>query len=503
MNIEGLFESPGSGIADFFKMQTFLYRNDPSLQDYFMQLQLDARTSVVAKPNDQRLSKRLFHRVIRGADSANRWRTRRKLKTDVLFCPMPYFGRKTENRFLVRTLLALAQTEARILCLMPGNAPYRTELDAELEATKRRSQVEFIDPTTLSNRIDARLRSRIVRTRGATAFEKTVAILEPHGLAPSPDARAGFEHLAYFVEAWERLAQDVEFDFVVARCHWHALCSPVCRTGLQRGKPVITFQQGVIGHTLDAPLTASKYVAFGQSSASFLSQMNRRFYEAVGLPEPTTEYINGGSLYDTVTVLPEQFELRTLLLVDVPTPQAEFYGVESQSLALLEVAERLLRFNSQLRRLIIRPHPFWNNLDFEACQRLVRKHSIHCELSHPAWSLADDLQRSSAVVGIFSGVLTIASACGLPTFFIQTDPGYTTGDLACFAPGQMLLPDAMLKEISRILEDRNAYLEARSLALRNAREYYKDGENADLSGKFFERLLVAKPVRGVRMGSSQ
>ena len=39
------------------------------------------------------------------------------------FCPMPYFDRKTENQFLVRTLLALAQTDATILCLL---ADWRT-----------------------------------------------------------------------------------------------------------------------------------------------------------------------------------------------------------------------------------------------------------------------------------------------------------------------------------------------------------------------------------------
>jgi len=505
MSIEGLFQSSGMRIADFFRIQSLLYRNDPSLQDYFMQLQLDARSNCIAKPKESRLSRRLFHKAIRSVDSVSRLQPRRKLQTDVLFCPMPYFGRKTENEFLIRTLLGLAQTDAKVLCLLPDNAPFRTELVTQLEASKRRGQVEFIDPTAVSNRVEARLRSRIVRARGATAFERTVSILEPLGLGPSPNAKWGFEHLAYYVEAWERLAQDVEFEFVVARCHWHALCSPVCRTGLQRGRPVITFQQGVIGHTLDVPVTASKYVAFGQSSASFLSQMNRKFIEVCGLPEPATEYIAGGSLYDTVTALQEQFALRTVLMVDVnwPTAQAEFYGVESQCQALLEVAEKLLRSNAPLRRLIIRPHPFWNNLDFEACQRLIRKHSMRCELSHPTWSLEDDLRRSSTVVGICSGVLTIASACGLPTFFIQTDRGYTTGDLACFAPGQTLLPDAMFNEISRILKDRNAYLEARLLALRNASEYYKDGENADLSGKFFERLLVAKLARGVQVESIQ
>ena len=276
---------------------------------------------------------------------------------------------------------------------------------------------------------------------------------------------------------------------MVARCHWHVLCSPVCRTALQRAKPVITFQQGVIGHTLDVPVTASKYVAFGHPSASFLARVNNRFFQAAGLREPSVEYVNGGCLFDTVIELPDQFDNQTLLMVDVPGGQNDFYGIESQCSALLQLAERLLTADLPLRRLVIRPHPYWSNLDFEACQRLVREHSTRCELSHPVWSLEDDLRRSSAVVGIFSGALTVASACGLPTIFLETEHGYTTGDLACFSPRQTLLPDAAFCEIGKLLSDRRAYTEARTDALRNAREYYTNGANLKFTGEFFERLL--------------
>ena len=274
------------------------------------------------------------------------------------------------------------------------------------------------------------------------------------------------------------------------------LCSCVCRTALERGKPVVTFQQGVITHTLEAPVTASKYVAFGPSSASFMAKVNRAFSKAVGMPESPVEYISGGSLYDTITALPDQFDRQTLLMVDEPTDcgQSRFYSLETQSQALLDLANRLLAANLPLRRLIIRPHPYWNNLDFAACQRLVREYPDRCELSHPAWSLEDDLRRSSVVVGIFSGVLTVASACGLPTIFLQTDGGYATGDLARFSPTQMLLPDAGFYEISKILSDRRAYAEAQAVALRNAREYYANGTNLDLTGAFFERLLRTGPA---------
>ena len=497
MDIDDLFHSPGGRIAAFAQMQVHLYRHDISLQDYFMPLQMDTLASPRANSRDQHTSRRLITWAIRDADKVSQLRPRRKMKTDVLLCPAPYFTRKTETRFFVRTLLGLAQTNATILCLLPTGAPCRDELDAQLAKAGRSGQVTFFDPSTPLSSMEASLRPRIARMRGRSAFEEAVRVLEPHGLSPGLEVKAGFEHVAYFVEAWERLAPWVEFDSVVARCHWQALCSPICRTGQQRGKPVIIFQPGVIGHTLDVPVTASKYVAFGPTSASLMARVNRRFFQAVGMPEPPVEYVNGGCLIDTVTPLPDQFAHQTLLMVDVPADPGDFYGLESQCSALLQLAERLLAADLPLRRLVIRPHPFWSNLDLEACQRLVREHRTRCELSHPAWSLEDDLSRSSVVVGIFSGVLTVASACGLPTIFLVTEQGFTTADLACFSPRQTLLPDAAFCEIGNMLTNRQAYAEARTEALRNAREYYANGTNLDLSPTFFERLLRNEPVTNI------
>jgi hypothetical protein len=118
------------------------------------------------------------------------------------------------------------------------------------------------------------------------------------------------------------------------------------------------------------------------------------------------------------------------------------------------------------------------------------------------WSLQDDLRRSSAVVGIFSGVLTVASACGLPTIFLETEQGFTTGDLAGFS-GQTFLPDAAFREIGRILTDRRAYVKARMEALGNAQEYYANGTNLDLTGPFFTRLLRSDTVVGQSLDNLQ
>lgn len=441
-------------------------------------------------------SSRFALRALRSANRLGSVSFHRKIKTDVIICPSQNLGRKTEAQFFIRTVLGVAETGAKILCLIPDGAACRTELDARLEAAGRGGQVEFLDATAPLNPIEARLIPRIVKLRGRAAFEETVQVLEPYGLSPGQEARYQFEYRARYVEAWENLAPWIEFEAAIVRCHWLDLCSSLCRTALERGKPAITFQQGVIGHTLDVPVIATKYVAFGAQSASFLERTNRRFFQSAEAHEPKVEFVKGGCLFDNVIDLPNQFNLRTLLLVDVPTAQSQsdFYGINEQCSALLQLAERLLTADLPLRRIVIRPHPFWSELEFSTCQRLIREHPSRCELSHPSWSLEDDLRRSSVVAGIFSGVLTVSSACGLPSFFLMTENGYSTGDLDCFSPGQTLLPDAAFCEIGRILNDPRAYAAAQALALRNSREYYTDGANLDFTGTSFERLLRVETV---------
>jgi hypothetical protein len=493
MDIHDLFHSPADQIAKLAEMQVHLYRNDVSLQDYFQALDREVLDGPRSVPSDRASINPLAALSFRAADKAIQILKPRRYKTDVLFCPTLYFGRKTEIRFLIRTLLGLAHTGAEILCLLPEHAFFRPELESELTAAGCRKQITFLDPGMPSNSVERRARRIAARLRGREAFEKTVEILEPYGLGPTSSALPDFESTAEYVEAWERLASSIEFDAVVARCHWYDLCSPVCRTGIQRGKPVITFQQGVVTHTLDVPITASKFVAFGAPSASVLAETNRRFFDAVGSPEPPIDYLEVGSLFDTLLALPDQFSFQSVLLVDLHSVPRDPWGTEPEVQALLQLAEKLLAAKLPLRRLVIRPHPHWDNLDLGACLELAREHRDVCELSHPAWSLEDDLRRSSVVVGIWSGVLTVASACGLPTIFLQTEQGVRTRDLACFSPAQTLLPDAAFREVSRLLTEPQSYAEARKVALRNASEYYACAANAPLDGPFFARLLSDDP----------
>jgi hypothetical protein len=493
MFTDGFFHSPLRRIDEFGQAQVYLYRHDVTLQDYFMALQMDNPLAPRASLADLHSDNSLRSWAIHKAGKVSRLRNQRTFKADVLLCWDPYFSRRTEIQFFLSTLLGIAETGATIICLLPVAAACRKEAADALAAVGRSAQVIFLDPAMALDSLDARFRPSHARARGQAALEKTIQILQPHGLTPSREMEGRFEHLAYFVESWERLAPSIEFDAVVTRCHWHALCSPVCRTALQRGKQVITFEQGVIGHSLDVPVTVTKYIAFGQPSATFLSRLNQKFFAAVNKPAFPVEYVLGGCLFDKITDMRSQFDRATVLMVDIPVLSDDFYGMEGQGQAMLELAERLLSEEPALRRLVIRPHPYWSNLDLEGCKRLVRQNPTRCELSHPAWTLEDDLRRSSVVVGLTSGVLTVAAASGLPVVFLDTPNAYKTGDQACFSP-ETLMPDAAFREIGKMLREERAYAQAQSQAMRDGAEYYAGGKNFDFSGAFFEKLLHRAPA---------
>ena len=480
--------SEGSAISAFAAAQVHLLRHNITLQDYFRPLQAAYGKTATAKVPPTSLARRALTLAETGGYEVVRHIARRKYKVDVLYCPAPYFARKAETNLTVRTLMALAETGATILCLLPGNAPFRAEIEAKLAAAGRSRQVTLLDPAAALHPLARKLLPRVARNRGTAAFDEVFELLRPHGLAPHLNARSTFNFTASFVEAWNCVEPWIEFDAAVTRCHWYDLCSPVCRTARQRGKPVITFQQGVIGHSLDVPVTASTYVSFGRSSADLLARMNRSFFQAVGKDAPAVEFVPGGSLFDTILDLPDQFSKQTVLVIDEPIDPGDYYGIARQREAILQLAEKLLDCSAP-PRLIIRPHPHWDTLGLDAWKDIARRHPNRCEISHVAWTLEDDLSRSSVVVGIFSGVLTVAAASGLPTYFIETEQGYSTEDLACFREGQILPADGAFREIRHVLSDATAYAAARKIALQNARHYYADGANLDLNGAFFERLL--------------
>src|SRR5580704_3266865 len=165
MYSDDFFQSPASGIASFAQAQLHLYRHDAALQDYFSALQLDTPASPRIGSRERSSADRLFNSVSRSFAKVGAFSPHKKIKTDVLFCPTPYFDRDAENQFRIRALLGLAETDAKILCLLPRDTRFRGQLDDRLAAAGRTGQVTFLDPTASSGPMDQRLRSMRARVR--------------------------------------------------------------------------------------------------------------------------------------------------------------------------------------------------------------------------------------------------------------------------------------------------------------------------------------------------
>src|SRR5208283_4471642 len=99
MDLHDLFRAPkGSWLEAFARMQLHLYRHDASLQDYFMMLHSETFAGPRASSRNRQAVSRYIEGVIQVADRISRFRPRRRIKADVLLCPMPYFDRKTETQ---------------------------------------------------------------------------------------------------------------------------------------------------------------------------------------------------------------------------------------------------------------------------------------------------------------------------------------------------------------------------------------------------------------------
>src|SRR5579863_7702918 len=174
MDISGLFSSRAKYLADFARIQTLLYRQDPTLQDYFHPLQLDLLDSARARAGHDSHNKDFWtgalHRTLKFSTSGNRHR----LKADVLVCPSQHFGRRSETLFFFRTVLGVAEIGAKVLCLVPDGEPSKVELNSLLERAGRRGQVEYFDVRAAENQIEARLAPRIAKKRAKATFDEVV-----------------------------------------------------------------------------------------------------------------------------------------------------------------------------------------------------------------------------------------------------------------------------------------------------------------------------------------
>lgn len=415
---------------------------------------------------------------------------------DVLLCPLWRWQRPAEDHLLERLLVGLGARGYDVLCLL-ARSPLRQRLEKSTatdgEGRRLPGRVRFHDPRSRLDGFRERLSGPPGRRRGRRDFERAREILAAQGVGLADEARADIAWTAAAEELWRRASDRLRYRLALVRCHWLPLGSAVAREALGAGTPVVTLQQGVVSHTIDLPVTADRYAAFGEASARVLAGADAAFGRLAGRSVTCGDYFRAGSLIDPVPAPTERSEgPSTLLLIDQSAGWASHYYGLAASEARLETALAVLLAGA-LDRMVVRPHPAlggaprWRTL----AETFPRKVSV----SPPGRPLADDLADATVVAGFFSGALATAAAAGRPTFFFVPEGGFATPDLAPFVDFHVGC-DELVARVVRMLRDPRAVQAEGARARAAARGYFEEGGACRFDDRFFDRLLAPLAAGG-------
>jgi len=277
---------------------------------------------------------------------------------------------------------------------------------------------------------------------------------------------------------WERISPYLEYDNLIVRNHFGSIESVIALEGLLRGKHVVTLQHGVISSMGFFPILADTVVTFGRASAGFMQRMDAGFGQRTGTLPFARRFVPAGSLFDEIEEVGDTFEHRTLLVIDQDNPAARrFYGLDDALDGLHELVARCAREIEGLT-VIYRLHPSAKRTP-EWVQR-IQQQSGNVQVSQGI-SLLEDLKRSTVVVGLFSGALTVAAACGVPTFFLWDEGWFYTPDIGCYH-GVFVRGAEAMSALSAAVDSRQHHILWRTKSMSGSEQYYHERSVCSFAG---------------------
>ena len=290
---------------------------------------------------------------------------------------------------------------------------------------------------------------------------------------------------------WSWVGKSIAFDFAIVRNHQSPLSACVALNAIAAGKPTVSFQHGVISTYCGyLPVVATRLVCYGQASIEILRASDQSLADRAGRRPFCKQFVPAGSLVDDIDPFPSRYEERTLLVIDQDKNKHvnQFYGISFEFDALQATVRTVLERIPQISRVIVRAHPSNKNPDRWLSLAVEYPHRI--EISPPSHGLNFDLSRSSVAIGLFSGALVTAAACGVPSMFLWKPGWYYTPDLACFTTDFFVSPESVPGYLSKVLSTPDVYNEARDKAIAVSKQYYHNGETCMFSPEFVESLLT-------------
>jgi len=321
------------------------------------------------------------------------------------------------------------------------------------------------------------------------------ALLEPllrgAGAHLGRDACVPLREMALAKVQWRRLRAGLRFGAAVVRTRYLPLSAVLLADSLGSPHRTVSLQHSVVTSPASfAPIPARRYLCFGATSRSVLAALDTDLAGRAGRDRICQELLPAGSLVDPIPEPCEPRRARTVLVVDQSSAWASRYfgGGPAQDHALLRAAEALARTCRVLDRVLVRLHPAR-----EAAARwsaLARRVGSRMELTPAGGALAEDLCRASVVVGLFSTVLPVAAAAGLPTMLLREEGGFLTPDLGGFVPRQVLAPEALVDRVEAIMGSEASYDRERQRSLAVGAGYFAGRRQCDFGPSFTERMLA-------------
>jgi hypothetical protein len=246
------------------------------------------------------------------------------------------------------------------------------------------------------------------------------------------------------------------------------------------------------------PISARRLLCFGRTSRELLERMDTEVALATGRPRICQDVVEGGSLVDPIGALPRAGarERGVVLVVDQTSHWVERYlgGGSDQFTALERAVGVLAARSSRATRIVIRPHPTYDAAAL--WDRVSRNAGARVAISPARRTLGEDLASSSLVLGLFSAVLPIAAASGVPTMFLSRPGWFSTPDLAPFHP-LAVDPAVLPARVDALLGEEAAYVEWADRGRCAAESYFLNGRTcsfgADLLARLYEGAVPGDP----------
>lgn len=374
-------------------------------------------------------------------------------------------------KLMTRLLKSLVSARKKVIYLVQRETNEFFLVSNFVKMNQLENQVFLLDPWQIN---DFKMRSLIYGLGyilAGRAWKLLNSVLPSDISIPQNDTENIFREVATAQIAWSFLIHKLKFDSIIVRNHFRPLSASIATEYISCSQPVVTLQHGVISFPTGGftPVLANKIVCYGEQSCNLLQQLDEYFSKTTGITKFCKEFIPGGSLIDEISLLPSQQQLSTLLVIDQSNPDsAKYYGIEFELDALLQTVRNFLE-QSNVRKVLIRPHR--TNKTLEGWLDLIKEFPHRIEISHQLVNLELDIKRSSIAIGLFSGALTTCAACGLPTFFLWEPGWYYTPDLSCFKDCFVNREQAV-NTLNQVASSQEKYTEMRKLSIHSASNYH-------------------------------